>query len=63
MNDIAPLEITRRFAAPPLTVYEAWTSEQAFAAWSWGDLASDVTATLDVRPGGAYEVATARPDG
>ncbi|MCP3905749.1 MAG: SRPBCC domain-containing protein, partial [Planctomycetes bacterium] len=47
----------------PLTVYEAWTSEQAFAAWSWGDLASDVTATLDVRPGGAYEVATARPDG
>jgi uncharacterized protein YndB with AHSA1/START domain len=57
------IRIERTFPASPARVFTAWTDPGELAAWLWGSLSDDVTATVDLRVGGAYECSTARPDG
>ncbi len=57
------LRLERVFDAPVDKVFEGWTSPDALARWAWGSIGADVTADVDLRPGGRYEIATARPDG
>ena len=56
MNETAGFTIVRTFAAPPETVFEAWTTPEHFSTW-FGGTASEVpleSVTMDVRPGGTW---------
>lgn len=57
------LRMTRRFAAPPERVFEAWTSAEALKRWAPpGDLESPAT-EVDLRVGGRYRIQMRMPDG
>ena len=49
--------VTRRFAAPPESVFDAWVTPASFATW-WGgpDIAVPLESlSMDVRPGGLWQ--------
>jgi uncharacterized protein YndB with AHSA1/START domain len=57
MTESTGSHITRRFAAPPEAVFDAWVTPASFAAW-WGGSAAEVpldSVLLDARPGGAWK--------
>lgn len=57
------LVITRVFDAPRDLVWKAWTEVERLARW-WGPKgATWVSATLDLRPGGAFHYCMRSPDG
>jgi uncharacterized protein YndB with AHSA1/START domain len=55
--------LTRRLAAPPTVVWEAWTDPNAFRQWmgpvGWGI----ADCTIDLRPGGRWTTTQRSPDG
>lgn len=50
--------LCRTFRASPSRVFRAFTDPEDLAAWVWGEYSKDVRATLDLRPGGAFEITT-----
>ena len=58
------LHLRRVFAAPREKVFEAWTAPEALTRW-WGPPGyATPTASVDLRPGGAYRLAMRKlPDG
>jgi uncharacterized protein YndB with AHSA1/START domain len=57
------LRIERGFHAPVEDLYRVWTTPEDLVKWAWGSLGKDVTAEVDLRPGGHYRIETSRPDG
>lgn len=56
VSDAEGIEIVRVFDAPRELVFKAWTEPERFAAW-FGEHGSSVpleSASMDVRPGGAW---------
>ena len=57
------LVITRRFEAPRLAVFAAWTDERKIAEW-WGPRGfAIVSCRADVRIGGSWRVDPRSPEG
>jgi uncharacterized protein YndB with AHSA1/START domain len=57
------LTIKRRLAAPPEKVYSAWTDPEKIAHW-WGPAqARTLSAELDARVGGRFQIIFRTPDG
>lgn len=57
MTESIGSHLTRTFAAPPETVFDAWVTPATFAAW-WGGSEAEVpldSVSLDARPGGAWK--------
>lgn len=57
MTDTASSTVTRRFAATPEAVFDAWVTPASFAIW-WGGSAVQVpldSLSLDPRPGGSWK--------
>ena len=48
--------LTRRLAASPSAVFEAWTTAERMARWICPDPTARVTAENDLRPGGSWSV-------
>lgn len=59
-NDVI---LTRYFDAPRHRVYRAWTDPRQLAAWFGPRLFTKTEAEVDLRPGGAWRVTMASPDG
>jgi uncharacterized protein YndB with AHSA1/START domain len=58
------VRITRQFAAPPDKVWRVWTEPRAVSQWFGSDPNGRVlSASLDVRPGGKFEVTFVDGDG
>lgn len=58
------VRVTREFAAPPHKVWRVWTEPSAVSQWFGSDPNGEVlSASLDVRPGGRFEVTFADGDG
>ena len=57
------LTITRRFAASPGEVFLAWTDPARIGRWIGPRGISAEAKHMDVRPGGAYEIAMHLPSG
>lgn len=58
------VQITWDFAAPPESVWAAWTTSDAVQQWFGSDPEGKVLkAEMDVRPGGQFEVTFADSDG
>jgi uncharacterized protein YndB with AHSA1/START domain len=57
------IEIERRFAASPARLFRAWVEPNELERWAWGSLGSEVHASVDLRVGGEFRIATTRPDG
>ena len=56
-SDADGIEIVRIFEAPREAVFDAWTRPEGFAAW-FGEHGSSIPldrATMDLRPGGAWQ--------
>lgn len=59
----AVLRLEKRYLAPANRVFEAWCQESLMAKW-FGAASYPVTSiTLDVRPGGQYEIVQEGPAG
>lgn len=57
------LTLERRLAAPPETVYAAWTDPAKIGRW-WGPAeVGEVHAEMDVRAGGRFRIVARAPDG
>jgi uncharacterized protein YndB with AHSA1/START domain len=59
------VSITREFAAPPESVFRAWTDPDELAQW-YGPASMSVPAdrvSIDLRVGGRWELTMVRPDG
>ncbi len=57
------LRLTRTFAAPRETVFQAWTDREILVKW-WGPKGYTVpVAEIDVRPGGAWRTCMRSPEG
>jgi uncharacterized protein YndB with AHSA1/START domain len=57
VSEQAGSHLTRRFAAPPEAVFDAWVTPAIFATW-WGGSAAEVpldTVSLDARADGAWK--------
>jgi uncharacterized protein YndB with AHSA1/START domain len=57
MTESIGSHLTRTFAAPPETVFDAWVTPASFAQW-WGGSAAEVpldSVFLDARPGGTWK--------
>lgn len=63
MLDKPSLTLKRRIAAPPATVFRAWTDPQKIAGWFGPDLDAVVSATADPRVGGRYRIIFKGADG
>ena len=50
------LTVRRLFPSPREKVFEAWTDPEALVTWWGGELAQTVSATVDLRVGGAYRL-------
>src|SRR5579859_2137244 len=50
------LTIVRRIKAPPAKIYAAWTQPEMLSRW-WGDGGPVLTAKLDTRVGGSFQIA------
>lgn len=60
---VKELRITRHLAAPPATVWAAWTDPAAFRRWM-GPVGWDITeCSIDLRPGGRWSTTQRSPDG
>jgi uncharacterized protein YndB with AHSA1/START domain len=59
----APLRVSRVFAAPRRTVFEAWSSADHIKRWFCPDGYSVPEATVEMRVGGAFEVCMRSPEG
>ncbi|MGI9480916.1 MAG: SRPBCC family protein [Hyphomicrobiales bacterium] len=57
------LIISRRFAAPPKAVFDAWVSEDKFSQWMGPEGFSVPTCENDAKPGGHFRVVVKSPDG
>ena len=57
------LTLKRHFKAPPEKVFSAWTDPQKMSQWMGPEGASHVSAQLDVRVGGRYQISMRTPDG
>lgn len=56
------IDITRILDAPPERVFEAWTTPEHFAAWFGGDAEVPLDrVSMDVRPGGAWNLVMVVP--
>ena len=56
MTERASVRIVEIFDAPPEAVFAAWTDAEQLKRW-WGpDIFETVSAEIDVRPGGRYEL-------
>jgi uncharacterized protein YndB with AHSA1/START domain len=62
VSSTPPLRVERRFRAAPERVFEAWTTAAELNRWSDPDSTSAV-AEVDLRVGGRYAIAMARPNG
>jgi uncharacterized protein YndB with AHSA1/START domain len=56
MSDRPSLTIRRRFAAPPATVFSAWTEASKLARWFGPARVTVVEAEVDARVGGRFHV-------
>lgn len=63
MTPIEALNISRDIAATPARVFAAWTSPDQIVRWWGGGGVTCPDAEVDLRPGGAYRIANAMPDG
>ena len=59
-NDVI---LTRYFEAPRHRVYRAWTDPRQLAGWFGPRVFTKTEAELDLRPGGAWRVTMATPEG
>lgn len=57
------LHITRRFAAPPAAVWEAWTTPELLEQWWAPRPWKAITVSMDFRPGGAWRYYMLSPEG
>jgi uncharacterized protein YndB with AHSA1/START domain len=55
-DDGIAITLSRTLAAPPERVFRAFTDPADAAAWMWGSLAANPSATIDLRVGGRYRV-------
>lgn len=62
-SEIPPLEITRTFAAPRATVFEAWSTAEHMNRWFAPSGYTVPQARLELRAGGAFELCMRAPDG
>ena len=64
LKDKPSLTLSREYAAPPETVWRAWTDAQTLKQW-WAPGPNDRTslAELDVRVGGRYRICFGGADG
>jgi uncharacterized protein YndB with AHSA1/START domain len=63
MTEPLTLTVRRVIAAPPLKLFEAWTTPALLRAW-WGPKdVRCVEAEVDLRIGGAYRLGNQLPDG
>lgn len=63
MNPLHELNVSRDVGADPARVFAAWTSPDQIVRWWGGGGISCPEAQVDLRPGGAYRIANAGPDG
>jgi uncharacterized protein YndB with AHSA1/START domain len=61
--DSRELVVTRIVAAPPRTLYRAWTEPELLKQWFAPKPLTTPVAELDVRPGGASLIIMRGPDG
>lgn len=57
MTESTGSRVSRMFAAPPESVFDAWVAPASFAAW-WGGSEIEVpldSLSMDVRPGGRWK--------
>lgn len=57
------LEIDRLIDAPPARVFKAWTDPEQFKHWFAPEPFQLVVKSIDLRPGGRYEMAMRGPNG
>lgn len=57
------LVLTRTYAAPAAKLYQAWTDPELIVQWFTPKPWSTVSASMDLRPGGASLIVMADPDG
>ena len=57
------LQLRRTVAAPPETVFRAWTDPDWFARWFGAPDGTTSVAELDARVGGAYRIELSSPEG
>jgi uncharacterized protein YndB with AHSA1/START domain len=63
MTEPLALTVRRVIAAPPATLFEAWTTPALLRAW-WGPKdVRCIEADVDLRIGGAYRLGNQLPDG
>jgi uncharacterized protein YndB with AHSA1/START domain len=58
-----PLIVERHFDAPRATVFQAWTTADHIKNWFSPATFTTPDATIDCRPGGAFDVCMQAPDG
>lgn len=63
MDEMAPLVVSRRFAAPRALVFEAWSSAAHMQRWFCPEGMDVPVAEVDFRPGGACVICMRAPDG
>ena len=63
ISDVPPLKITRTFAAPRATVFEAWSAAEHLKRWFAPSGFTVPQARLELRAGGAFELCMRAPDG
>jgi uncharacterized protein YndB with AHSA1/START domain len=64
IEDQTTLSLRRFYRAPVATVYAAWTTPEQVSCWMGpSDAFGPADVTMDVRPGGAYEIVMHAPDG
>src|SRR5271155_1933056 len=59
----APVVISRRFEAPPATVFKAWSDAHHVQRWFSPEQFTTTDARVDFRPGGVFEVCMRSPAG
>lgn len=62
-SEIPPLKITRTFAAPRATVFEAWSTAEHLKRWFAPSGFTVPQARLELRAGGVFELCMRAPDG
>jgi glutathione S-transferase len=55
--------VDRHLPAPPERVFAAWTDPALLPRWAWAGMGTGTTASVDLRPGGAYRICTTMKNG